>query len=363
MLVDVLFISFFMLTKELEYELPEGCIAQSPTRQRDESRLFVYDRARDEVNHHFFHELPSLLPPQLSILRNDVSVLKARLYGQRPSGGKVECLLLRPSSSSSLVWRCLIKPGAKTAKAKVFSLTGEYEAKVIDSLPSGEYLVQFNLPKDPNPHELAQRIGTLPLPHYVRRSADKSDEERYQTIYANPKHRSAAAAPTAGLHFTKEILEKLTEQGHRINELTLSVGVGTFRPIETERVEDHLMHAEEYILSPSTKSVLRAPHSRRLAIGTTSVRAIEHYLSRPDENPQELTRSEARLFIQPPYSFQGVDHLLTNFHLPGSTLLCLVSAFLAPNETNGLDKLKQLYKEAISRRYRFYSYGDAMLIL
>ncbi len=363
MLVDVLFISSYMLTKELEYELPEGSIAQSPTLQRDESRLFVYDRARDEVHHHFFHELPSLLPPKLSILRNDVSVLKARLYGQRPNGGKVECLLLRPSVSSNLVWRCLIKPGAKTAKAEVFSLTGEYEAKVIDSLPSGEYLVQFTLPKDSNPHELAQRIGTLPLPPYVRRSADKSDEERYQTIYANPNNRSAAAAPTAGLHFTKEIVKKLTKQGHCVHELTLSVGVGTFRPIETERVEDHSMHSEEYTLSPSTKSVLRASDFRRLAIGTTSVRAIEHYLSVPDENPEELTRSEAQVFIKPPYTFLGVDHLLTNFHLPGSTLLCLVSAFLAPNKTHGLDKLKQLYKEAISRRYRFYSYGDAMLIL
>jgi S-adenosylmethionine:tRNA ribosyltransferase-isomerase len=352
-----------MLTSELEFDLPPDRIAQSPSDRRDGSRLLVYDRNIDEVSHHHFHELPDLLPPKLSILRNDVSVLKARLPGKRPTGGAVECLLLRPADPPETTWRCLLKPGAKTAKAGTFGLDGEYQAQVLESLPSGEYLVRFDSPKDKDAPSLAQRIGSLPLPPYVRRPAGTADEERYQTVYAKDANRTAVAAPTAGLHFTPELLDQLESDGHNIHDLTLSVGLGTFRPIETEHVEDHPMHAEEYFLSPATKSVLRNPSLKRLAIGTTCVRAIEHYLGREDPAPREATRAEAQLFIRPPYEFLGIDHLLTNFHLPGSTLLCLVAAFLRPGQPDGLCKLKELYSDAISKKYRFFSYGDAMLIL
>ena len=275
----------------------------------------------------------------------------------------MECLLLRPADPPETTWRCLLKPGGKTAKARTFGLDGEYQAEVLESLPSGEYLVRFDLPKDKDAPSLAQRIGALPLPPYVDRPADSVDEERYQTVYAKNANRTAVAAPTAGLHFTPQLLDQLEIDGHHIHDLTLSVGLGTFRPIETEKVEDHPMHAEEYFLSTPTKAVLRDPSLKKLAIGTTCVRAIEHYLGSKDCNLDKPTRAEARLFIRPPYQFLGIDHLLTNFHLPGSTLLCLVAAFLSPGQPHGLSKLKELYADAISKEYRFFSYGDAMLIL
>ncbi len=352
-----------MLTSELEFDLPTNLIAQSPSDRRDGSRLLLYNRASGSVAHHHFHELPDLLPPNLAILRNDVSVLKARLPGKRPTGGTVECLLLRPSNPPETTWRCLLKPGGKTSKTGTFGLDGEYRAEVLESLASGEYLVRFDLYKDRDAPSLAQRIGSLPLPPYVRRPADSTDEKRYQTVYARNDQRTAVAAPTAGLHFTPELLDQLQADDHSLHDLTLSVGLGTFRPIETERVEDHPMHAEEYFLPPSTKAVLRDQSINKLAIGTTCVRAIEHYLGDNDPAPSEATRTEAQLFIRPPYEFLGIDHLLTNFHLPGSTLLCLVAAFLNPGKPNGLAKLKELYAEAISKEYRFFSYGDAMLIL
>ena len=220
-----------MLTSELEFDLPPDRIAQSPSDRRDGSRLLVYDRNTDEVSHHHFHELPDLLPPKLSILRNDVSVLKARLPGKRPTGGAVECLLLRPADPPETTWRCLLKPGGKTAKAGTFGLDGEYQAEVMESMPSGEYLVCFELSKDSDAPSLAQRLGSLPLPPYVHRSADSADEERYQTVYAKDANRTAVAAPTSGLRFTPDLLDQLESDGHSIYDLTLSVGLGTFRAI------------------------------------------------------------------------------------------------------------------------------------
>lgn len=353
-----------MLTEELEYDLPAERIAQFPIERRDESRLLVYSRASGKTQHCFFHELPDILPPETSIFRNDVSVLKARFFGQRPSGGIVECLLLHPENPSSTTWSCLLKPGAKTEKAGGFALPGEYKAIVLDKKSSGEYLIRFVLEKDEDVNTLANRIGSMPLPPYIKRAANSFDEERYQTVYSDPASRTGVAAPTAGLHFTPELLDKLTRRGHPIHDLTLSVGVGTFRPIETERVEDHSMGAETYRLPPSIKAALRKPGSGRLAVGTTTVRSIEDYLAQGvDSRPEEVTVRDTELFIRPPRDFQGVDLLLTNFHLPRSTLLCLVAAFLSPGEEGGLPLLKELYAEALSLDYRFYSYGDAMLVL
>jgi len=353
-----------MLTSELHYELPPERIAQAPADKRDESRLLLYRRDTGETSHHRFRELPELLPEGARIFRNDVSVLNARLPGQRPTGGKVECLLLRPDANRPEAWRCLLKPGAKTAKTGAFSIPGEYEAAVLEALPSGEYLVSFDHPNDPDVAALAGRIGSLPLPPYVKRPANAADAERYQTVYADSAKRTAVAAPTAGLHFTPELLEQLQRRGHPMHDLTLSVGLGTFRPIETERVDDHPMHAETYLLPPAAKAALREPGPPRLAVGTTTVRAIEHHLAQgEDADPEASTLAEADLFIRPPYPFLGVDALLTNFHLPGSTLLCLVAAFLQTEGNDGLKLLKNLYAQALDHGYRFYSYGDAMLIL
>lgn len=357
------FKEIFMLTEELEYHLPKELIAQTPPDRRDQSRLLLYNRTTQEVSHHTFTDLPQLLESKLVIFRNNVSVLKARIVGSRPSGGSVECLLLRRSEHSGKIWKCLLKPGGKTAKAQYFGYPGEYSAEVLEAMETGEYLVRFSLPKDSDPPALAQRIGKLPLPPYVRRPASREDETRYQTVYANGENRSAVAAPTAGLHFTNKILNKLKDSGHSIYDLSLSVGLGTFRPIETSKIEDHPMHAEEYFLPNETGQALFQKDLKRLAIGTTCVRAIEHFLSTNQTHPGSPVQAEANLFIRPPYEFLGVDHLLTNFHLPGSTLLCLVAAFLDTNKCHGLQKLKELYAEAISQKYRFFSYGDAMLII
>ena len=332
-------------------------------RQKDESRLLVYRRSDHSIAHHLFHELPDLLPPKLSILRNDVSVLKARLPGQRPTGGAVECLLLRPADPPESTWRCLLKPGAKTAKAGTFGQDGEYSAKVIESLPSGEYLISFDLPKDSDAPALAERIGALPLPPYVPQTADSADEQRYQTVYADESKRSAVAAPTAGLHFTPQVLNRLQSDGHKVFDLTLSVGLGTFRPIETEKVEDHPMHAEEYFLTPETKGILRDGSARRLAIGTTCVRAIEHYLGKEDLHPTESHPGRSQAFHPTAPLVPGSRSFADQLPPPGSTLLCLVGAFLTPSEKEGISRLKEVYAEAIERDYRFFSYGDAMLIV
>jgi len=352
-----------MLTKELDYELPSELIAQSPVKQRDQSRLLLYNRNTEEISHHFFNELPDLLPANLSIFRNNVSVLKARIYGKRQNGGNVECLLLKPVESLKDTWKCLLKPGAKTLKAKKFGWGGEYSAEVIEKTKSNEYLVKFTLHKDSDPTSLAQRIGNLPLPPYVRRPVDSTDEIRYQTVYAKNEYRTAVAAPTAGLHFTPNVFSKLELLGHKIHDLTLSVGMGTFRPIETEKIDDHPMHEEEYSLPPETQIALHDRTHKHLAIGTTSVRSIEHYLSNFKVPIDQNLRLETNLFIKPPYNFSGINHLLTNFHLPGSTLLCLVAAFLKPSETTGLKTLKKHYALAIEKKYRFFSYRDSMLIL
>ena len=353
-----------MQTQELQYHLPEERIAQVPAKRRDESRLLVHDRSTGNTTHRRFHELPDFLPSGTRIFRNDVSVIKAQLQGERPTGGKVECLLLRPDKSSATTWRCLLKPGAKTEKAGSFSLSGQYEAFVVDKCSTGEYLVRFDLPRDPDVHALAERLGTMPLPPYVRRPADESDEKRYQTVYADPSKHTAVAAPTAGLHFTTELLDHLNNNGHRTYDLTLSVGAGTFRPIETKRVEDHVMHAETYSIPSSTRIALSEPTPPRLAVGTTTARAVEHHLGQTEDGSTDApVTTETDLFICPPYAFRGVDILLTNFHLPESTLLCLVAAFLSPDNENGLPLLKEIYDQALSLHYNFYSYGDAMLIL
>ena len=330
-------------------------------------------------------------------------MIPARLYATRPTGGQVECLLLRPAISSpgtqrrdespdrvlhspateqtlaeadrsqvSSHWWCLLRPGKKLPLGATFGRAGIFQATVIAKNEDGTAQVAFDA-EDGDILEVANRIGEMPLPPYISGhetdAARAVDRERYQTVYADRGHQVAAAAPTAGLHFTPELLARVSAQGVAFADLTLHVGLGTFRPIAAENIEDHDIHREIYEMPLATQRALFAPGARRIAVGTTSVRTIEDFLT-AHRAPAALSLSkgepfigEAGIFIYPPRRFVGVDGLITNFHQPRSTLLCLVSAFLTPGSTDGIAWLKEIYAEAVTREYRFFSYGDAMLIL
>lgn len=361
-----------MKIDRFDYHLPPERIAQEPAARRDASRLMVIDRATRRVTHTRFADIGDYLPARARFFRNNAAVLKARLHGARPTGGKVECLLLHPAEDA-LTWWCLLKPGKKTLQAARFGLPGEYEAQVLEAGSNGNYKVRFAPSREESVTELADRLGIMPLPPYIERHADdprrESDNERYQTVYADYGKQLAVAAPTAGLHFTPELIASLEACGARFFDLTLQVGIGTFHPVQTANVEDHNIHHEWYEIPCTALEALRSNlPTPRVAVGTTSVRSIEDALQRIPCDPGCLTPSgsvqaEADIYIYPPYTYQGVDHLITNFHLPKSTLLCLVAAFLTPGSEEGIDWLKELYAEAVAQKYRFYSYGDAMLIL
>ena len=355
-----------------DYELPPELIASVPADRRDGSKLLVYDRATDAVSHHVFSELPSLLPDGTRLFRNVVDVLKARIPGKRPTGGAVECLLLRPTERPD-EWLCLLRPGKKASDAAGFGIPGEYHARVVAQVGT-EYRVKFEIEGGRDVAALAERVGALPLPPYIvaareaGRDYAKLDEERYRTVFADASQRRAAAAPTAGLHFTPEVLAALATRGFAFLDLTLDVGLGTFKPIETASVEEHPIHRESYRIPATTaRALLDRNAGPRLAIGTTALRASEDFCRKHADgafvaDADGFVRDDAQLYLYPPATIGGADMLLTNFHLPRSTLLCLVSAFLAPGSTEGIALFQKLYAEAIARGYRFYSYGDAMLI-
>ncbi|MFI5336773.1 MAG: tRNA preQ1(34) S-adenosylmethionine ribosyltransferase-isomerase QueA [Opitutales bacterium] len=368
-----------MKTDLFDYPLPDRLIAQKPADRRDESRLLVVHRAERRIEHRRFRDLPGYLHPGDILIRNNAAVIPARLQARRPTGGHVECLLLRPSAGPSGrpgepadEWWCLLRPGRKLAVGASFELPGIFAAIVREKTADGTARVAFTCPEG-DILAVANRIGEMPLPPYIERHHDEAenrlDRERYQTVYADRAHQVAAAAPTAGLHFTPELLAQLGAQGIAFADLTLHVGLGTFRPIATEEIEDHPIHREVCEIPAATQQVLRTPAGRRVAVGTTSVRTIESFLSAPQGTPAPVRSkgepfiAEAGIFIHPPYAFRGVDALLTNFHQPRSTLLCLVAAFLAPGSTGGIAWLREIYAEAVARDYRFFSYGDAMLIL
>jgi S-adenosylmethionine:tRNA ribosyltransferase-isomerase len=374
-------------TDVFDYSLPEKLIAQKPADRRDESRLLVVNRQTHTVEHRFFRDLPEYLRAGDCLFRNNAAVIPARLHATRPTGGQVECLLLRPArtgwsagdparEANGDEWWCLLRPGKKLPVGATFGLSGIFTATVREKTGDGLVRVSFDAGQG-DILTIANRIGEMPLPPYIERSfahqnlpADQSaeaqrafDRERYQTVYASRTRQVAAAAPTAGLHFTPELLGKLAAQGIASADLTLHVGLGTFRPITTDHIEDHPIHREVYEISAATQQAVFSTAGRRVAVGTTSVRTLEDYLSK---NPAPLGRdclAEAGIFIYPPRNFRGVDALITNFHQPRSTLLCLVSAFLTPGSTDGIAWLMEIYAGAIARDYRFFSYGDAMLIL
>ncbi|MCC5788256.1 MAG: tRNA preQ1(34) S-adenosylmethionine ribosyltransferase-isomerase QueA [Opitutales bacterium] len=361
-----------MDSSQFDFTLPSDLIAQTPAAQRDESRLLVYDRSTGKIEHALFRDIGDFLPSSSLMVRNNATVLPARLFGQRPTGGQVECLLLRPGSEP-LTFHALTRPARKLPPGSTFALSGEFSAEVLADGAAGEKLLRFHLEKDDSVTALARRIGKMPLPPYISREKaddrDNLDRERYQTVFADPQKTVAAAAPTAGLHFTPKLLRQLEDQGHEFTEVTLHVGEGTFRPIVSERLEEHEMHREWYEIPAQTRSDLRRAKEQGqpvVAIGTTAVRSLEDYARAGGHTVEFGTAdfaSEAGLFLYPPTPFHLTDALITNFHLPRSTLLCLLAAILDPGDTKGLLRWREIYELAIAKRYRFFSYGDAMLIV
>jgi len=358
-----------------DYSLPAHLIAQTPAERRDQSRLLVVDRAARSLAHRTFADLPEYLHPGDMLFRNNAAVLPARLHAQRPTGGQVECFLLRPVDGE-FTWRCLVRPGRKLPIGAAFvEASGAFKGEVIAREPDGSAVVRFTTPNDEPLTRIANRLGDVPLPPYISRDDATAsthdahrvrDLERYQTVYADRARQVAVAAPTAGLHFTTGLLEALRTHGVRAHDITLHVGLGTFKPMTTPTVEEHAIHREIYEIPGATQRALFPPLAgRRIAVGTTSVRAIEDFLaSHAAPLPSDATcLREAGLFIYPPRTVRGVDALITNFHHPRSTLMCLVAAFLAPGSLDGIAWLRTIYAEAIAREYRFFSYGDAMLIL
>lgn len=360
-------------TALFDYELPARLVAQTPAQTRDQSRLLVVDRQAHRLEHRTFSDLPGFLRAGDLLFRNNAAVLPARLLGRRGAGGRVECLLLRPVAGGASVsgppdeWLCLLRPARKLPAGAGFARDGAFSAVVRAQQGDGLARVAFSAPGGESIVAVANRLGEVPLPPYIHRrhTADerRQDLERYQTVYADPAHQVAVAAPTAGLHFTPGLLARLAAGGVRFANVTLHVGLGTFRPIATDNVEQHVIHREIYEIPAATQHCLAERARRRIAVGTTAVRTIEDFLRREDSAAGADCVAEAGLFIYPPFIFRGVDALITNFHQPRSTLLCLVAAFLSPGSTDGVAWIREIYAEAVAREYRFLSYGDAMLIL
>jgi S-adenosylmethionine:tRNA ribosyltransferase-isomerase len=349
-----------MKVSDFDYGLPPERIAQEPAEPRDAARLLVHDVARDVTRHGFVRDLVQELRPGDLLVVNDTRVRPARLRARRASGAEVELLLLEPAGAGG--WRALVRPAKKPRPGEELALSGGLRARMLAREgTSAFWRLALEDPEDrtASVEELLERAGELPLPPYIRRAPDDPrsarDEERYQTVYAAVP--GAVAAPTAGLHFTRALLAALAERGVERAAVTLHVGLGTFQPVSADDTDEHAMHAERYVLSPETVAAVRRCRSRGgrvVAVGTTSVRVLEASAA---EGPLAAGRGATRLFITPGYRFRVVDALLTNFHLPRSTLLMLVSAFAGRERTLGL------YREAVGRGYRFYSYGDAMLLV
>ena len=352
-----------MRTDDFDYDLPPERIAQEPPARREDARLLVLDRDTGAVAHRAITDLPDLLQPGDLLVVNDTRVLPARLFARRATGGRVEFLLLEPVAEPPGAWTSLLRAGGAIREAEEMPLTdGESETggriRLVRRLGEGRWIVEGVGESLPS---LMERAGRMPLPPYIRRERrdvrDPLDRERYQTVFA--REPGAVAAPTAGLHLTEALLARLAARGVGLARVTLHVGLGTFRPMETEQVEDHVMHEERYEIPAATVDAIRrtrAAGGRVVAVGTTSVRTLEAAAARSADGVPVAGPGATALFLRPGCEFRVVDALLTNFHLPRSTLLVLVSAFA------GRERVLAVYGEAVAQGYRFFSYGDAMLI-
>ncbi|MBP3801712.1 MAG: tRNA preQ1(34) S-adenosylmethionine ribosyltransferase-isomerase QueA [Clostridia bacterium] len=340
-----------MDVKDFYYDLPEELIAQTPIEKRDESRLMILNKKDETIEHKTFKDILEYLQPGDVLVRNNTKVIPARLYGKKETGANIEFLLLNNIEGD--IWESIVRPGNKLhIGTKVIFGDGLLEAEVLDIMEGGTRKVKFKYEGIFN--EILDKIGLMPLPPYIHEELKQKD--RYQTVYA--KYEGSAAAPTAGLHFTPELLEKIKDKGVEIANVTLHVGIGTFRPVKVEKVEEHHMHSEHFYIKEEDAEIINKAKKegrRVIAIGTTSCRVLE---SIADEKtgmvkPQE---SDTQIFIYPGYKFKCIDGLITNFHLPESTLLMLVSALA------GKDYIMKAYNEAVKEKYRFFSFGDAMFI-
>ena len=346
-----------MLLSEFDYTLPEELIAQTPAEKRENSRLMVLGVSDHTILHKHFYNIVDLLDDDHVLILNNTKVIPARLYGYKETGAKIEVFLLKEKANKE--WEVLIKPSKRVKEGTIIKISEELTAEVVKPLPDdGKWQVRMIYEGDI--FEILHRVGNIPLPPYIERKMTneelkKLDFERYQTVYA--KDEGSVAAPTAGLHFTQDILQKLSNKGVEIGYVTLNVGIGTFRPVKCENVLDHKMDSESFEITQETADLInkaKAKGKKIVAVGTTTVRTLETAYKQFGEI--KACKSESELFIYPPYEFKVVDKLITNFHLPKSTLLMLVSALA------GKDFIFEAYEEAIKNKYRFYSYGDCMFI-
>jgi S-adenosylmethionine:tRNA ribosyltransferase-isomerase len=337
-------------TSDFMYDLPEELIAQTPIERRDASRLLVLDKKTGQMEHRHFYDLKEYLRPGDCLVLNDSRVIPARLFGTRPTGGAVEVVLLKDLGDNR--WECLSRPGKKMRPGTEVTFgDGELTAVVEDVVEGGNRILRFTY--EGIFLEILEKLGRMPLPPYIKVQLD--DPERYQTVYA--REPGSAAAPTAGLHFTQELLQDIRDMGVDVEFVTLHVGLGTFRPVQVEDVENHEMHSEFCTVPEKTAAAImkaKASGNRVIAVGTTSCRTLESFTA-PDGTIAAAS-GWTNIFIYPGYTFKCIDALVTNFHLPGSTLVMLVSALA------GKENIMTAYKEAVDQRYRFFSFGDAMFI-
>ena len=336
--------------KEFYYDLPEELIAQVPIQKRDESRLMVLDRKKQTIEHKIFKDILDYLKPGDCLVRNNTKVIPARIYGKKETGANVEFLLLNNIEGD--IWEAIVRPGNKLhVGTKVSFGEGLLDAEILEVMEGGTRKVKFTYNGIFN--EILDKIGLMPLPPYIHEELKEKD--RYQTVYA--KYQGSAAAPTAGLHFTEELLEKIKAKGVEIANVTLHVGIGTFRPVKVEKIEEHHMHSEHYYIKKEDAEKInnaKKNGGRIISVGTTSCRVLESIAN--ENGLVQETEGDTSIFIYPGYKFKCIDALITNFHLPESTLLMLVSALA------GKDYIMKAYKEAVEQKYRFFSFGDAMLI-
>lgn len=345
-----------MLVSEFDYNLPEELIAQTPSKKREESRMMVLDKQAQTIEHKHFYDIVDYLDDNCILVLNNTKVIPARLYAHKETGALIEIFLLKEHDNKQ--WEALIKPAKRVKEGMTLKVADCLSVKMLERLDEGKWLIE--LIYEGILYEVLDKVGNIPLPPYIERKMTDDerkslDYERYQTVYA--KNEGSVAAPTAGLHFTKEILEKLKAKGVEIAYVTLTVGLGTFRPVKCEEITDHKMDSEEFEISQETADAINKAKSmgkKLVAVGTTSVRTLETAYQQFGEI--KTCKSASRLFIYPPYEFKVVDNLITNFHLPKSTLLMLVSAL------EGKEFIFKAYEEAIKNKYHFYSYGDCMLL-